>query len=192
MNFIKKIIQNMTKKDDKNLKDLEKEVEELQENEEKNSEENEENNEESSENNSSKYDELNDRFIRLIAEFENFKRRTREESLASYSNWAKDILSLIVPFFDNFKRAMDSCEEELLENEWVKWIFSIEKDLLKELEKKWLKKLEIKWEKFNANKMEALMQDPKIKKDIVSQVFEDWYEFNWKTVRFAKVSVWSK
>jgi len=181
----------MTNKDDNNLKDLQEEIDQLQEKE-SDSETGSEWQIANWEWEDNKYDELNDKYIRLIAEFENFKRRTREEAIASYSSWAVDILKLIVPFFDNFKRATDTFDEELLKNESVKWIVQIEKNLFKELEKKWLKKLETKWEKFNANKMEALMQDPNAKKDTVSQVLEDWYEFNGKAVRFAKVSVWTK
>lgn len=169
------------KSDDKDLKD---EIEQL--------EKDEENNNSWKTSSNDEYQELNDRYIRLLAEFENFKRRTTEESLASYWNWARDILTLILPFFDNFKRATESCSEDLLKDNWVQWILSIEKDLFKELEKKWLKKINAQWEKFDMNKMEALMQDTDTDKDFVAQVFEDWYEFDGQTVRFAKVSVGTK
>ena len=81
---------------------------------------------------------------------------------------------------------------ELKENDWVKWILAIEWNLVSELEKIWFKKIKAKWEKIDFRKHEALMQDPNAKKDIISQVLEDWYEYNWEIVRVAKVSVWSK
>ena len=87
---------------------------------------------------------------------------------------------------------MDSCSKELMENDWVKWILSVEKNLISDLEKIWFKKIKAEWEKFDFKKHEALMQNPEIEKDVVASVLEEWYEYNWEVVRHVKVSVWSK
>jgi len=170
---------------DENLKDLEQEIENLEENEVFEELEKKDSFEE-------KFNNLNDKYLRLIAEFENFKRRSTEEKIQNFNIWWKEVLSSVVPFLDNFKRAIDSCDEELAENNWVKWILAVELNLVTDLEKIWFSKIKAKWEKINFKKHEALMQDSNTEKDIVAQVLEDWYEFNWEVVRYAKVSVWSK
>lgn len=173
------------KKKDDNLKDLEKEIENLEENENAEELKNEESAEE-------KYNSLNDKYLRLVAEFENFKRRSTEEKIQNFNLWWKQVLWTVLPFLDNFKRAVDSCDEELKNNEWVKWVFSVEQNLISDLEKIWFQKIKTDWEKFNYEKHEALMQDPNTKKDMISSVLENWYEYNWQVIRHAKVSVWSK
>ena len=172
---------NKTKKED-NLKDIQKEIENLEKQEQE---------QENKPSCKEELDTLNDKYLRLVAEFENFRRRSEEEKNKSINYWWKKVLQVILPFLDNFKRAMDSCDKELKNNEWVKWIFAIEKNLISDLEKIWFKKIEAKWKGMDFNKHEALMQDPNVEKNIISQVLEDWYEYNWEIVRAAKVSVWS-
>lgn len=171
---------------DENLKDLEQEIQDLE------NQENTENQEQKDDSFEEKYNALNDKYLRMVAEFENFKRRSTEEKIQNFNIWWKQVLNSILPFLDNFKRAADSCDEDLKSNEWVKWVFSVEQNLVSDLEKIWFKKIEAKWQKFDFKKHEALMQDPNTEKDTVSSVLEDWYEFNWEVVRHVKVSVWSK
>lgn len=138
------------------------------------------------------FNELNDKYLRLVAEFDNFKRRTKDDSFRLVNIWSVSILKSILPFFDNFQRAILQCPEEIRNSDWWKGIFAIESNLISELEKKWLSKVKSLGEKFNSNNMEALMQDPLFPKDIVSKVLEDGFEFNWELVRVAKVVVWSQ
>jgi len=172
-------------KDDQVVKDLQDEIEKLQAEEVKSEEVAEESADQ-------KLEAVNEKYLRLAAEFENYKRRTQEEKTKFFNQWAKWILEIIIPFLDNTKRALESCPEDLISNDWVCGIFAIEKNLVTDLEKKWLKKIKAKWEKFSVSKMEALMQDPSVKKEIVAQVLEEGYEFKWDVVRHAKVSVGTK
>ena len=178
-----------SKKKDDNLKDLEKEIENLEEQEQQQEQQEEQQKEDSCE---QKFEALNDKYLRQVAEFENFKRRSNEEKLQNFNLWWKEVLKAVLPFLDNFKRAMDACDDELKENEWVKWIVVVEENLVKDLEKIWFQKIDAKWKKMDFRKHEALMQDANMEKDVVSQVLEEWYEYNWEVVRVAKVSVWSK
>ena len=140
----------------------------------------------------SKYDQLNEKYVRLVAEFDNYKKRSKEEWVRYLNIWAIWVLKAVIWFFDNFKRASEQCPEDIASSEWWKWIFAIEDGLVKELDKMWLKEIEAEWKPFDANKMEWLMQDPNTNKDVVSKVLESWYEFNWELVRPAKVMVGSK
>jgi len=181
------------KKDDKkdntknndNLKDLEEEIKNLEEKE--NSE-----NSEKKDGFEEKFSALNDKYLRLVAEFENFKRRCTDEKIKNFNIGWKEVLKSVIPFLDDFKRATEACDEELKKNEWVKWILAIESNLISNLEKIWFSKIKTKWEKIDFKKHEALMQDSNTEKDMIAQVLEDWYEYNWEVVRVAKVSVWSK
>ncbi|WP_103919433.1 nucleotide exchange factor GrpE [Candidatus Venteria ishoeyi] len=82
------------------------------------------------------FDELNNKHLRLIAEFDNFKRRTSDEKSQNFKYGAIDILGTILPFFDNFKRANASCPEDIAQTEFWKGMLGIETNLVKELEKK--------------------------------------------------------
>lgn len=139
----------------------------------------------------SKYNEINDKYIRLYAEFENYKRRTWEERFKLINMWAIWILKIIITFFDDFKRASEQCPKEIWDSDFWKWIKLIESNLIKEFEKKWLVKLDILGKPFDPNKMESLMQDPNSPKWTVSKVLEDWYEYSWDIARVAKVIVGS-
>jgi len=191
--FWKKKEEEKNRKNEKwnleNLNNLEQEIENLE-----NSEVEQEINdfENKKENCEEKINELNDKYLRLAAEFENYKKRTTDEKIQNFNIGWKQVLSSILPFLDNFKRAFDSCDDELKKNEWVKWILSVEQNLVWDLEKIWFKKIKAEWEKFDFKKHEALMQNPEVEKDVIAQVLEEWYEYNWQVVRHVKVSVWSK
>lgn len=135
---------------------------------------------------------LNEKYVRLMAEFDNFKRRTRDEFLLQKAEWAINVLKIVIGFFDNFQRAVEHCPDNIKESEWWKWIMAIESSFIQELEKKWLKNFKADGLRFDTSRMEAIMQDPNVEKGIVSKTIESWYEFNGNLVRPAKVVVWSK
>lgn len=181
---------NQSQDNDKTLEDIQAQINELEATEKQASEQDQ--SEAKNNNADQKFNELNDKYLRLVAEFDNFKRRTKDDSFRLVSVWAVWILKSILPFFDNFQRAVSQCSDEIKNSEWGKGIFAIESSLVSELEKKWLSKIQALWAKFDANKMEALMQDPESPKDVVSKVLEEGFEFNWELVRVAKVVVGSK
>lgn len=137
----------------------------------------------------SKLDEQNDQYARLLAEFDNYKKRTREESSRLMNMWAIGILKVVVSFFEDFNRAAGQCPEWIQDSDFWKWISLIEANFIRELEKKWLKKIKALSEKFDSSKMEALMQDPNVANDEVAKVLEEWFEYEWGIVKVAKVIV---
>lgn len=63
-----------------------------------------------------RYDELNDRYLRLHADLENFKRRSRQEQAAAVKYRAQDLLTQLLPVMDNFERALqvEASEKEAI------------------------------------------------------------------------------
>ena len=57
--------------------------------------------------NSNELDELNDRYKRLFAEFENYKKRTQKESLSKRAEITADVVSSILPVVDNLEKAIE-------------------------------------------------------------------------------------
>ena len=58
-----------------------------------------------------KYNELNDKFVRLYAEFDNFRRRTNKEKVDLISSASASILKDLVPVLDDFERALENNEK---------------------------------------------------------------------------------
>ena len=140
----------------------------------------------------SAFDELNDKYMRMCAEYENFRRRTLDERWKLINTWAIRILEVIIGFTDDFKRAGEQCPKDIWDSDFWKWIKLVEWNLKKELEKKWLKEMDILNKPFDPNKMESLMQDPNVENWIVAKIVEGGYEYGGEIARVAKVIVGSK
>ena len=78
-----------------------------------------------------KFNDLNDKHLRLHAEFENFKRRTAKERIDLYSTAGENILISILPILDDFERAIKTLENEK-ENEGMLLIYSKFKTILEQ------------------------------------------------------------
>jgi len=139
-----------------------------------------------------KYSELNNRFLRLYAEFENYRKRTNKERLDLITNANSDLLKDLVPVIDDFERAIaNNVEAEDIEGikEGFSLIYNKYKGLL---ESKGLKAMEAKGEVFDPELHEAIAnlptEDKKMKGKVIDDV-EKGYFLNDKVLRFAKVVV---
>ncbi|MFM6934658.1 MAG: nucleotide exchange factor GrpE [Flavobacteriales bacterium] len=139
-----------------------------------------------------KYAELNDRFLRLYAEFDNYRRRTNEERLQLISTASKDVLQTMLPVMDNFERAIatnENLEDVEAMKEGFHLIFNMFKGIL---ESKGLKAMESKGLDFDSDLHEAIANIPAPDKKLVGKVIDDvekGYYLNDKVIRFAKVVV---
>lgn len=131
-------------------------------------------------------EELKDKYIRLVAEFENFKKRNFKEKLEMMKNAAQDTMSALLPVLDDFDRAANS-PEGLSEG-----ILLIHNKLKSILENKGLKPMESTGEPFDPELHEALTEIPapteELKGKIVDTI-EKGYQLNDKIIRHAKVVV---
>ncbi|WP_020604675.1 nucleotide exchange factor GrpE [Spirosoma spitsbergense] len=138
--------------------------------------------------------ELKDKYLRLYADFENYRRRTAKEKLDLISNANEGVLKALIPVVDDFERAMQSIqttEEVDAVKEGVELIYN---KLFKTLEGKGLKPMVSKGEPFNADLHESVTQFPAPSDDLKGKVIEEiekGYYLNDKVIRFAKVIVGS-
>lgn len=131
-------------------------------------------------------EELKDKYIRLVAEFENFKKRTFKEKLDMMRNAAQDTMSALLPVLDDFDRAANA-EAGLSEG-----VQLIHNKLKGALEQKGLKPMESTGNVFDPELHEALTEIPAPTKDMKGKVvdtIERGFFLNDKLIRHAKVVV---
>ena len=139
-----------------------------------------------------KYAELNDRYLRLHAEFDNFRKRTYKERIELTATANKDVLLNLLPVMDNFERAIvtnEKSEDIAAMKEGFHLIYTMFKGIL---DSKGLKPMEAKGAQFDSDLHEAIANIPAPDKKMVGKVIEDvekGYYLNDKVIRFAKVVV---
>ncbi len=136
--------------------------------------------------------ELKDKYLRLYADFENFRRRTAKEKLEMISGASADVVKSILPIVDDFERAkvsFDSSTEIDALKEGVDLIYT---KLYKTLESKGLKPMLSKGEAFDVEIHESIAQFPAPSDDLKGKVIDEiekGYYLNDKVIRYAKVIV---
>ena len=137
--------------------------------------------------------EVNDKHLRLFAEFENFKRRTAKERIELYKTAGEGVLYSLLPVLDDFERAIKAktdAGEELKEEEGVLLIYNKMKSTL---EQKGLKSMDdAVGQVLNTDFHEAITNIPAPSDDMkgkIIDVIEKGYFLNDKVIRYAKVVV---
>lgn len=130
--------------------------------------------------------EMNDKYIRLYSEYENYRKRTNAEKADLIINGSKDAIKAILPVIDDLERALQAMTDENAK-EGVTMIYN---KLINTLQQKGLKPMEAKGQKFDENLHEAVTQIPAPtpeQKGTVLDVVEKGYFLNDKVLRYAKV-----
>ena len=132
-----------------------------------------------------------DDYVRLMAEFETFRRRSSEDRLNLISSAAADTIKGLLPVLDDCERAMEILEKSSDEaaKEGTSLIYTKLMDYLKT---RGLAKIEAKGEDFNTDFHEAVTQFPAPSEDMkgkVIDVVQTGYMLNGKSLRYAKVVV---
>lgn len=136
--------------------------------------------------------ELKNKYLRLYADFENFRRRTAKEKLDLIANANEGLLVSLLPVIDDFERAMQSLETSTDPNAALEGIKLIHNKFTKTLESKGLKPMVSKGEPFNADLQESVTQFPAPSPDLKGKVIDEierGYLLNDKVIRYAKVIV---
>lgn len=135
--------------------------------------------------------QANDKYLRLYAEFDNFRRRTIKEREDARKTEGKDVIVALLPVLDDFERAlraMDKATEVASVKEGVELIQNKLKGILTQ---KGLKEMRSIGQPFDADIHEAVTSVP-VPDDQKGQVIDEMekgYELNDKVIRFAKVIV---
>ena len=136
--------------------------------------------------------ELKDRHLRLAAEFENFRKRTRKEAASGRAAAQAELARQILPTLDDLARVADTPHESTTVQALDEGIELILRNLRKQLADAGLDRIEAKGEPFDPERHEAVMatrvDDPELD-ETVGRVFLDGYEFLGRLVRPAQVEV---
>lgn len=133
--------------------------------------------------------EMNDKYVRLYSEYENYRKRTNTEKADLIINGSKDMIKAILPVVDDMERALTAMADGESAKEGVQLIYN---KLMNILSQKGLKPMEAKGTKFDENLHEAVTQFPAAdegQKGTVVDVVEKGYFLNDKVLRYAKVVV---
>ena len=135
-----------------------------------------------------KFTELNDKHLRLFAEFENFKKRTAKERMDLYKTAGESVLTALLPVLDDFERSIKANQKQ--EDEGVVLIYNKLKSIL---ETKGLKAMKDPiGQELNTDYHEAITNIPAPSDDMkgkIIDVVEKGYFLNEKVIRYAKVVV---
>lgn len=139
-----------------------------------------------------KVDELNDKYLRLYSEFDNFRKRTAKEKTELIQSGGEDVFKSILPVIDDFERAIKSNSETSdvkAVNDGVNLIYN---KLKSTLTQKGLEEMKSVGEPFNADLHEAITNVPAPSEDQKGKVIDELekgYMLNGKIIRFAKVVI---
>ncbi len=137
---------------------------------------------------------LNDKYLRLFAEFDNYKRRTQKERIDLLQTAGKDVVVSLLPILDNFERALKATESTNEVGPIRDGIILVQTQLKNILGQKGLKEIESLSAVFDTDLHEAITKIPAPSEDLKGKVvdeLEKGYTLNDKVIRFAKVVVGS-
>jgi molecular chaperone GrpE len=134
-----------------------------------------------------------DKFLRLFAEFENYKKRTSRERIELFKTAGQELMTSLLPIIDDFERALTHIEEDKETEELRKGVLLISQKFYNTLELKGLSKVETNaGDTFDAEIHEAITQIPAPSKDLKGKVIdcvEKGYKLGDKIIRYPKVVI---
>ena len=138
-----------------------------------------------------KVKEWEDKYKRLLAEFDNFRKRSEKESAMMIDIGASMILTKILPVVDNFERAINSIPEDIKDNSFVDGIDKIYKQILKTFEELSVKPIDAVGKPFDANLHNAVMTDENAEGEVdtVTEELQKGYMYKDQVLRHSMVKV---
>ena len=131
-----------------------------------------------------------DKYVRLFAEFENYKRRTAKERIDLFKTAGKEVLSSLIPVVEDFKRALNQEDVNQEDNQGIKLIYN---KLIETLKNQGLEELEVEiGDSFDSEIHEAISQIPAQNDDQkgkIIDIIEGGYKLGDQVIKFPKVVV---
>ena len=137
-------------------------------------------------------DELKDKHLRLMAEFDNFKRRSYKEKLDTLKTAAKDTIVELLPILDDFDRAKANAEDENSEEPFSEGVLMIYNRLHTTLKNMGLEVMNTNGEPFDPDFHAAMTEIPAPSEELKGKIvdtIEKGYTLKGKIIRHAKVVV---
>ena len=135
--------------------------------------------------------DLEDRVMRQMAEFENYRKRTEKEKSTMFEMGAKSVIEKMLPIVDNFERGLASVPEDKRNDSIYEGMNLVYKQLMTELEKMEVKPIEALGKEFNPNFHNAVMQveSDEFETGFVAQELQKGYTYRDTVVRYSMVAV---
>lgn len=136
--------------------------------------------------------EMKDKYLRLMAEFENYKKRTFREKLETINTASREMVVALLPVLDDFDRAKQVAEDDSTTEQFSEGVELVYNKLKSVMQNKGLKPMETNGQPFDPEYHEALTEIPAAgddQKGIIIDTIEKGYTLNDTIIRHAKVVV---
>jgi molecular chaperone GrpE len=136
-----------------------------------------------------KYEDLNDKYLRLFSDFDNYRKRSLKEKIELSKTASEEVIVELLGVIDDFERALQALEKDSPSFEGLNLIYN---KLLKILKQKGLQEIEAKGTEFDTDYHEALTNVPAPEEQLkgkVIEVIQKGYTLSGKVIRYAKVVV---
>ncbi|MBR5310900.1 MAG: nucleotide exchange factor GrpE [Oscillospiraceae bacterium] len=133
-------------------------------------------------------DELYDKYLRTLAEYDNFRKRSQREKEAIYGDATAEAVKKLLPVLDSFERALNyECKDE----EFKKGISLIQNTLKEIFDNMGVKEIPDMGEQFDPNLHEAVMHidNPELPENVITDVYRKGYMLGDKVIRHTMVIV---
>lgn len=136
-------------------------------------------------------EEVNDRYKRLLAEFENARNRNEKESKRMYDIGAKEVLEKLLPVVDNFERALQAIPEEDKERAFEQGVDKIYKQFIVTLDEIGVKPMNAEGTEFNPDLHNAVLhiEDEELGENVVAEELQKGYMYKDEVLRHSMVKV---
>ena len=135
--------------------------------------------------------QLKDKYLRTLAEYENFRKRSEKEKAQMFELGAKSIIEQLLPVVDNFERALEHIPEEEKENSFTKGVEGIYKQIQKMFSDCDIQAIEAVGQKFDPALHNAVMTEEEgdAEEDTITQDLQKGYTYRGNVVRHSMVKV---
>lgn len=134
---------------------------------------------------------LKDRYMRTLAEYENYRKRTEKEKSDLYSYAVKDVMTKILPVLDNLERGLAALPEEAKDDPVAEGMDKINKQFVKALDDIGVKPIEAAGQPFDPKYHNAVMhvEDEELGENVVAEELQKGYTYRDTVVRYSMVKV---
>lgn len=141
--------------------------------------------------NQEKLADVTDKYQRLMAEFENARKRNAKEQTRMYDIGAKEVLAKLLPVVDNFERGLDALSEEEKQDPFAQGIEKIYQQLMTVFDEIGVKAMDAAGKEFNPDFHNAVMhvEDEEVGENIIVEEFQKGYTYKDFVVRHSMVKV---
>ena len=135
--------------------------------------------------------ELTDKYQRLMAEFENARKRNAKEQTRMYDVGAKEVLQKLLPVVDNFERGLDALSQEEKEEPFAQGVEKIYQQLMTVFGELGVKAMDAAGKEFNPDVHNAVMhvEDEEMGENLVVEEFQKGYMYKESVLRHSMVKV---